>query len=260
MTGKGLIRSLRRRAKADGRTFNVNRKRGKGSHAMVSFGERRSFVPLHGGELPPGTRRAILRQLGVRPEELESEEWPMHQRSPCAYRATLTPEPEGGFTVTFPDVPEAITYGADEREAMEMASEVLELAIVARMEQGEDLPSQQSGASGDSACVIEAAAREQRPRSTMRCLAARSRRANWARRLGVDEAIVRRMLDPRARDPRRQLGRCSCRLGPASSGNDHGGASILAPTTDGKPTLSREALRFSNPPCLRSRGSTWTTR
>ena len=41
---------------------------------MVSFGERRSFVPLHGGDLPPGTRRAILRQLGVRPKELESEE------------------------------------------------------------------------------------------------------------------------------------------------------------------------------------------
>ena len=74
MTGKGLIRSLRWRAKADGRTFKVNRKRGKGSHAMVSFGERRSFVPLHGGDLPTGTRRAILRQLGVRPEELESEE------------------------------------------------------------------------------------------------------------------------------------------------------------------------------------------
>ena len=73
----------------------------------------------------------------------------MHERSPYAFRATLTPEPEGGFTVTFPDVPEAITYGADEREAIEMASEVLELAIVARMEQGEALPPQQSGASDD---------------------------------------------------------------------------------------------------------------
>ena len=31
MTGKGLIRSLRRRAKADGGTFKVNRKRGKGA-------------------------------------------------------------------------------------------------------------------------------------------------------------------------------------------------------------------------------------
>ena len=31
-------------------------------------------VPLHGGDLPTGTRRAILRQLGVRSEELEPEE------------------------------------------------------------------------------------------------------------------------------------------------------------------------------------------
>ena len=74
MTGKGLIRALRRRAKADGCTFKIDRKRGKGSHVMVSFGERRSFVPLHGGDLPTGTRRAILCQLGVRPEELDSEE------------------------------------------------------------------------------------------------------------------------------------------------------------------------------------------
>ena len=41
---------------------------------MISFGERRSFVPLHGGDLPTGTRRAILHQLGIRPEEFESEE------------------------------------------------------------------------------------------------------------------------------------------------------------------------------------------
>ena len=119
----------------------------------------------------------------------------MHQRSPCAYRATLTPEPEGGFTVTFPDVPEAITYGADEREAMEMASEVLELAIVARMEQGEDLPPQQSGASDDllvplrpllgaKAALYDALSRGKVSKSEL------------ARRLGVDEAIVRRMLDP----------------------------------------------------------------
>ena len=26
----------------------------------------------------------------------------MHRRSPCAYRATLTPEPEGGFTLRDP--------------------------------------------------------------------------------------------------------------------------------------------------------------
>ena len=119
----------------------------------------------------------------------------MDHGSPCAYRATLTPEPEGGFTVTFPDVPEAITYGADEREAMEMASEVLELAIVTRMEQGEDLPRQQSRTSDDllvplrpllgaKAALYDALSRGKVSKSEL------------ARRLGVDEAIVRRMLDP----------------------------------------------------------------
>ena len=95
----------------------------------------------------------------------------MHQRSPCACRATLTPEPEGGFTVTFPDVSEAITYGADEREAMEMASEVLELAIVARMEQSEDLPPQQSGASDDLLVPLRPSAR--RKGRALRCVVSR---------------------------------------------------------------------------------------
>ena len=118
----------------------------------------------------------------------------MLQRSPCAYRTTLTPEPEGGFTVTFPDVLEAITCGADEREAMEMASDVLELAIVARVERSEDLPSERSGAPGDllvplrplgaKAALYDALSRGKVSKSEL------------ARRLGVDEAIVRRMLDP----------------------------------------------------------------
>ena len=119
----------------------------------------------------------------------------MLQRSPTAYRAMLTPEPEGGFTITFPDVPEAITYGTDEREAIEMASEVLEVAIVARMERSEDLPSERSGAPGDllvplrpllgaKAALYDALSRGKVSKSEL------------ARRLGVDEAIVRRMLDP----------------------------------------------------------------
>ena len=202
-------------------------------------------VPLHRGDLPTGARRAILRQLGVRPEVLEPEEWPMLQRSPCAYRTTLTPEPEGGFTVTFPDVPEAITCGADEREAMEMASDVLELAIVARVERSENLPSERSGAPGDllvplrplgaKAALYDALSRGKVSKSEL------------ARRLGVDEAIVRRMARPRARDPRRQLGRRPCRLGPASSGDHDGGPILLALATDGKPTLS-----LRSPPLLRS--------
>jgi len=46
------------------------------------------------------------------------------------YPARFTPDKTaGGFVVTFPDVPEAITQGDTIEEAMAMASEALELAL-----------------------------------------------------------------------------------------------------------------------------------
>ena len=47
----------------------------------------------------------------------------------------------GGFVVTFPDVPEAITQGDTLEEAMTMASEALELALTFYTEKWIDLPS-----------------------------------------------------------------------------------------------------------------------
>src|ERR1019366_1853798 len=46
----------------------------------------------------------------------------------------------GGFVVTFPDVPEAITQGDTIEEAMAMASEALELALTFYTEKWADLP------------------------------------------------------------------------------------------------------------------------
>jgi len=46
----------------------------------------------------------------------------------------------GGFVVTFPDVPEAITQGDTMEEAMAMASEALELAFTFYTEKWADLP------------------------------------------------------------------------------------------------------------------------
>jgi antitoxin HicB len=44
------------------------------------------------------------------------------------YPATFTPAEEGGFVVTFRDVPEAITQGDTEEEAMDMAADALATA------------------------------------------------------------------------------------------------------------------------------------
>ena len=46
-----------------------------------------------------------------------------------AYPAQFVSEPEGGFTVTFRDVPEAITCGDTEDEAALMAVDALETAL-----------------------------------------------------------------------------------------------------------------------------------
>ena len=41
------------------------------------------------------------------------------------YPATFTPAEEGGFVITFRDIPEAISQGDDEDEALHMAADVL---------------------------------------------------------------------------------------------------------------------------------------
>lgn len=45
------------------------------------------------------------------------------------YPATFTPTDEGGFVVTFRDIPEAITQGDDEADALAMATDVLATAM-----------------------------------------------------------------------------------------------------------------------------------
>lgn len=57
-----------------------------------------------------------------------------------AYPAALTPDPDGGFTVTFRDVPEAITEGDTREEALLRAEDALESALAMYVAAGEPLP------------------------------------------------------------------------------------------------------------------------
>jgi antitoxin HicB len=56
------------------------------------------------------------------------------------YPVTLTPD-DGTVLVTFPDVPEAITFGADEDEAMLYADDALETALSLYVDARKSLPS-----------------------------------------------------------------------------------------------------------------------
>jgi len=64
MTSAELLRKLRRFE------VTVDRSRGKGGHIMVRRAGRFAMVPVGKGELADGTLRAILRQLGIPPQDL----------------------------------------------------------------------------------------------------------------------------------------------------------------------------------------------
>lgn len=56
------------------------------------------------------------------------------------YPAIFHKAEEGGFWITFPDLPECMTQGDDMQQAYEMAIEALGLAITAREAEQEEIP------------------------------------------------------------------------------------------------------------------------
>lgn len=57
-----------------------------------------------------------------------------------AYPVTLTPDDNGTVMLTFPDVPEAATYGDDEAEAIANAVDALETALAGYVTDRRDIP------------------------------------------------------------------------------------------------------------------------
>jgi antitoxin HicB len=109
-----------------------------------------------------------------------------------AYRYELSPQPEGGFTVTFPDVPEAITQAESEAEAAAMAEDALVTALSFYTDDGERLPRPSHGFRIARVPVLVAA--KLALHDAM--IASGVSNVGLARRLGVDEKIVRRLRDP----------------------------------------------------------------
>lgn len=56
------------------------------------------------------------------------------------YPALFHKAEEGGFWVSFPDLPECLTQGDDMSQAYEMAVDAIGLALVCRKEEGQPLP------------------------------------------------------------------------------------------------------------------------
>jgi antitoxin HicB len=56
------------------------------------------------------------------------------------YTVILEPAEEGGFVVRVPALPEIVTEGDTEEEALAMAQDAIELVLESRLERGELIP------------------------------------------------------------------------------------------------------------------------
>lgn len=69
MNGIAFLRLIRRLATKRG--WAMEEKPGKGSHMKVTLNGAMTIIPQHRSDLPTGTQRAILKQLGLTPDDLE---------------------------------------------------------------------------------------------------------------------------------------------------------------------------------------------
>ena len=118
------------------------------------------------------------------------------------YPARLRRTGPDEVVVSFRDLPECLTSGADETEALAEAADALDVAIAGRIvyppANGDPIPvpSARRTDEHDVAVPADTAAK------AALMLALRESglsRSAFARRLGVDVKVVRRMLDPRHR-------------------------------------------------------------
>jgi antitoxin HicB len=111
-----------------------------------------------------------------------------------AYPYELLPQPEGGFAVAFPDVPEAITQGETADEATEMAEDALVTALSFYTDSGQPLPRPSAARGRLLAYVPPLVAAKLALHEAM--LAAGISNIALAHQLDIDEKAVRRLRDP----------------------------------------------------------------
>ena len=111
------------------------------------------------------------------------------------YPVELTARPEGGFLVTFPDLPEAITQGESKEDALEQAIDCLEEAIANRIEMKLPIPYGKSPLKQQETVSLPATLAAK----TALYLTVRAKKltnTRLASTLQCDEKEIRRLLDP----------------------------------------------------------------
>lgn len=109
------------------------------------------------------------------------------------YLANVDADPDGGYLVTFADVPEAVTHGVDMNDAMRSASEALGLALRGYLVEGRELP---HPAATEGVPVSVDAEDALKLAVIIAFNEAKISKTELARRLHKTETEARRILDP----------------------------------------------------------------
>jgi mRNA interferase HicA len=70
MRGNEFVKRLKQLARERGIDVRIDKKRGKGSHVTLYYGDRLTIVRNPSDELKTGTLNAMLRQLGLNRSDL----------------------------------------------------------------------------------------------------------------------------------------------------------------------------------------------
>ena len=130
--------------------------------------------------------------------------------SELIYHATITQDDGGYFLVKFPDLPGAATDGATHEEAIEEAVDCLAEAVAGYLVRRQPVP--EPTAKGDVAVPLDPLLAAKAALNNA-MLTAEVSRTMLAERLGVDEKVVRRLLDPRHQSHIRSILKAASLLG-----------------------------------------------
>ena len=113
------------------------------------------------------------------------------------YPATLVRDSKaGGYTITFRDLPEAITQAEDIAEARMQGADCLEEAIAGRIRLEESIPDPSKARKNDLAISLPALMAA-KAAIYLALKEAKISKSELAKRLKCDEKEIRRLLDPR---------------------------------------------------------------
>lgn len=113
------------------------------------------------------------------------------------YPVTLTPdELDGGYVVTCRDVPEVVTQGETIEDGINEAEGALEAAIEMRLEDNMDIPVPSAKRRGEYLAGLPVGT-AMKAALYVSMQEQNVSKAELARRLGLDEKEIRRMLDPK---------------------------------------------------------------